>query len=168
MSLRCKNSVSWLYKLDKNYSWESGLPIQHDFAYFDAKGKVRLIIEVGGRITVTKGYSWNGCSPKFCILDINIGTPDGVVHVGTCRPKTYFASLLHDALYQFLDVNAPLTRRQADACFLRLMADSDFCLRGLYWAAVRVFGRGVWFGKKRVRKWRGEAFDMSHWLALDE
>jgi hypothetical protein len=168
MSLMCKNCVSWVYKLEKNYSWESGLPIQRDHVYLDAKGKVRLIIEAGGRITVTKGYSWNGCSPKICVLDINIGTPDGVVHGGTQRPKTYFASLVHDALYQFLRVDAPVTRRQADACFLRLMGESEFFLRYIYWAAVRVFGWAVWAGKKRVRKWRGKTFDMSHWLASDE
>jgi hypothetical protein len=158
MSLICKNSVSWLYKLDENYSWESGLHFDSDYVYRDAKGKVRLIIEADGKITVTKGYSWNGCSPKLCIFDINIGTPDGVVHKCTGRPKTYYASLVHDALYQFLGVNSPVTRRQADFCFLRLMKESDFCLRYIYWAAVRLFGRIVWSGKKLKRKWKGEVF----------
>ena len=140
MSLLCKNKVNWLFKLEKNYSWESGLRLENDYVYFDAnKNKVRLIVEKNGRITITKGYCWNGCSPKVCIFDINVGTPDGVVHRKSGRPKTYFASLVHDALYQFRKVDAPYTRRQADACFLRLMKDSDFCLRNFYWAAVRLF-----------------------------
>jgi len=160
MSPMCKNSVRWLYRLDQNYSWDSGIPIAQDHAYRDARGKVRLIIEAGGRITVTRGYSWNGCSPKICVLDLLIGTPDGVVHARTGRPKTYFASFVHDALYQFLRVDAPMSRRQADACFLRLMAASDFSLRYLYWAAVRVAGWLVWHGKRYVRKWSGEAVDL--------
>lgn len=158
MSLMCKNSVRWLYKLDENYCWESGVHFGSDYVYRDVKERVRLIIEAEGRITVTKGYSWNGCSPKLCIFDINIGTPDGVVHKCTGRPKTYFASLVHDALYQFLRVNAPVSRRQADAFFLRMMKNSDFCLRYIYWAAVRVFGWTVWLGKKLKRKWKGEVF----------
>jgi hypothetical protein len=158
MSLFCKNKVSWLFKLEKNYSWESGLHFSSDYVYRDAKGKVRLIIEADGRVTVTKGYSWNGCSPKVCFFDINIGTPDGVVHKQTGRPKTYYASLVHDALYQFRKVDAPYSRRQADACFLRLMKESDFLLRYIYWAAVRVFGWIVWLGKKQTRKWKGEVF----------
>lgn len=49
----CKNSVTWLYKADKNYSWESGFDIPKDMFFLDSCGKVRLILEVGGRITVT-------------------------------------------------------------------------------------------------------------------
>lgn len=156
--LMCKNSVDWLYKLDENYSWKSGLHFDVDYAYFDLKGKVRLIIEKDGQITVTKGYSWNGCSPKVRIFDINIGTPDGVVHKHTGHPKTYYASLVHDALYQFLRANSPITRCQADDCFLRLMKESEFCLRYIYWAAVRVLGWIVWSGKKLKRKWKGVVF----------
>ena len=157
----CKNSVRWLYRLERSYSWQSGLPFSEDLVYRDASGKVRLILEQGGRMTVTKGYAWNGCSPKFCFCDLLIGTPDGVVNATTGRPKTYFASLIHDALYQFLRVNAPLTRRQADGCFLRLMKESDFALAYLYWVAVRAGGRFVWRGKQFVRKWRGEVVTVS-------
>jgi hypothetical protein len=156
----CKNSVRWLYRLDRNYSWDSGIPFVQDRAYRDAAGKVRLIIEAGGLITVTRGYSWNGCSPKFCFLDLLIGTPEGVVHAVTGRPKTYFASLVHDALYQFLRVDPPMNRPQADGCFLLLMGASDFCLRYVYWVAVRAAGWLVWEGKRRKRKWAGEAVDM--------
>lgn len=152
----CKSGVSWLYKLDRSYSWDSGRPIPTDLAFRDKKGKVRLVIETSGRITVMRGYSWNGCSPKFCLLDVLIGTPDGVVHARTGKPKAYYASLVHDALYQFLPLSAPLTRRDADRVFLLLLGESDFAPRYVYWLAVRAFGWIVRVGQKRARQWEGQ------------
>ena len=157
----CKNSVKWLYRSDQNYAWESGFDIPEDRIFLDSSGKVRLILERGGRITVTRGYAWNGCSPKMCIFDLLIGTPDGVVHARTGRPKTYYASMVHDALYQFLTADSPLSRRQADEAFLRLMAESEFFLRWMYWAAVRAFGCLVWTAKSKRRHWRGRGVSVS-------
>ncbi len=151
----CRNAVAWLYRADRNFSWDSGIPVPADQVFLDATGKVRLVIETTGRMTVTRGYAWNGCSPKFCFLDLLVGTPDGVVDADTGRPKTYFASMLHDALYQFLGTESPISRRQADRCFLRLMAASQFAPRYLYWAAVRLFGRFVWQGQRLKRRWDG-------------
>jgi len=151
----CKDGAAWLYRLERNYSWDSGVAVPADLIFRDAKGRVRLVIETTGRMTVMRGYSWNGCSPKFCLFDILIGTPDGVVHLGTGRPKAYYASLVHDALYQFLPLSAPLTRADADRVFLRLLAESNFVPRRLYWLAVRLFGWIVRLGQKRVRKWEG-------------
>lgn len=157
----CKNSVEWLYRADTAFSWDSGLAIDDDRVFYDERGTVRFIIEQTGRMTVTSGYAWNGCSPKVCILDLLVGTPDGVVHVRTGRPKTYFASMVHDALYQFLQADSPISRRQADACFLRLMAESEFSLRWVYWAAVRLFGRAAWLATKAKRGWRGSSVDVA-------
>jgi hypothetical protein len=164
----CKNSVSWVYRSDANYSWESGFSVGEDHVFRDANGKVRLIIEAEGRITVTGGYSWNGCSPKVCVFDLLLGTPDGVVNATTLRPKTYFASMVHDALYQFLRANSPLTLQQANTCFLRLMKASDFSLCYIYWAAVWVFGRLVWHGKNARRRWRGTGIAVRALLAPDQ
>ena len=58
----------------------------------------------------------------------------------TKQPKTYYASLVHDALYQFLLDDLPLKRWQADRCFLRLMTKTGFAPRYLYWGAVRLLG----------------------------
>lgn len=135
--------------------------MDQDWVFRDTHGKVRLIIEASGRITVTRRYSWNGCSPRMCVFDLSVGTPNGVVHARTGQPKTYYASMIHDALYQFLRVNLPLTRRQADACFLRLMAESDFRPRHIYWAIVRVVGRLVWLAKRASRTWRGSGVPVS-------
>ena len=147
----CRNGVDWLYRLEKSYSWKSNHPIAEDLVFRDKKGKVRLIVGKDGTITVTRGYSWDGCTPKFCVLDFLIGTPDGVVHKDTGHPKTYYASLVHDALYQFIPDGLPLGRRHADRFFLLLMAESDFSPRWVYWVAVRVFG-GLFRRAMRVKR----------------
>ncbi len=153
----CENSVRWLYRLEENFSWESPLDIKQDYAFKDKTGVVRLLLERGGRITVTRGYAWNGCSPKFCFFDILIGTPDGVVDSRTGRPKTYHASLVHDALYQFVPDGLPLTQHDADKCFLRLMEATGFRPRFLYFSAVWFLGGLVWRTKRYVRKTAGTA-----------
>lgn len=136
----CKNSERWVYTLPQDFSWEPGLAIPEDLAFRDKTGAVRLILKRSGAVTVTERYAWDGCSPKFCIFDVLLGTPDGVVDSTTKLPKTYYASLIHDALYQFLLDGLPFTRREADRCFLRLMGQTGFAPRYLYWAAVRTFG----------------------------
>ena len=136
----CRNCVKWVYVLENNYSWDSGLPIREDVAFKDKTGVVRLILETGGQLTVTRGYAWDGCSPKFCFFDILLGTPDGAVDSETGKTKTYYASLVHDALYQFLPEGVPVTRAEADHSFLKLMEATGFRPRLLYFAAVRLFG----------------------------
>ncbi len=136
----CREAAYWLFCLERNYSWQSPYVLDRDWAFQDDEGHTRLLITTEGIITVTKGYAWDGCTPKTCFLDLVLGTPDGVVYVGTGKPKTYYASLIHDALYQFLPEDPPLTRAQADRCFLLLMEESKFALRHIYWVAVRVFG----------------------------
>ena len=151
----CKNSVRWLYRLEQSYSWDSGHSLPEDLVFRDKISEVRLVIERDGRITVTRGYAWDGCTPNFCLFDFLIGVPDGVVHVRTGRPKTYYATLVHDALYQFLPDGLPLTRRRADEFFLRLMAESDFGPRWIYWIAVRLFGGLFRRAARGIRKTRG-------------
>jgi len=153
----CRNSVTWVYRLDRNFTWKSKHEIPEDLVFFDQKKKVRLIVEADGRITITRGYSWNGCSPKFCILDLMIGTPDGVVHECTGRPKTYHASLVHDALYQFLPEGLPLKRRHADRFFLQLMVESEFLPRWIYWTVVRLLGWIVRWATAKKREHQGYA-----------
>ena len=160
----CRNGVAWLYRNDRSFVWDSGIEIPEDRVFLDEDGKVRLIVDSTGRITVTRGYAWNGCSPKLCLLDFLIGTPDGVVHKDTGRPKTYFASMVHDALYQFMNADSPMSRRQADGCFFRLMEESDFSPRYVYWAAVRTFGWLVWKGKQMKRAWNGRGVPVAAFL----
>jgi hypothetical protein len=153
----CKGGVAWLYRLERNFTWDSTHRVPQDLVFRDKDGTVRVVIESSGRITVMRGYSWNGCSPKVCLLDILIGTPDGVVYAPTGKPKAYYASLVHDALYQFLLLDQSLKRRHADGFFLRLLGESAFAPRYVYWLAVRLFGWLVWLGKKRARSWAGSS-----------
>lgn len=153
--MSCETGVRWLYKLEANFSWESKHPIPQDLVFRDSGGKVRLIVDAAGKITVTRGYAWNGCSPKFCVFDLMLGTPEGVVHHQTGRPKTYYASMVHDALYQFMSDGLPLKRRHADDFFRRLLEEADFSPAWLYWLAVRAFGWVVRRGTAMKRKWHG-------------
>lgn len=71
-----------------------------------------------GYITIKKGYAWNGCSyvPDF--------------------KSTYYASLIHDALYQY-----KINRKIADLVFLDIMHRDNFKLAGIYYTGVMLFGK---------------------------
>ena len=157
--------AKWLYRLEASYAWTSPFPLDADYAFADSQGKVRLILERNGAITVTRGYAWNGCSPKFRALDLLFGTPEGVVNARTGQRKTYFASLVHDALYQFRADGLPLSRAQCDHCFLFLMRESGFVLAPLYWLAVRAFGGLVHAATRGYRHWRGTALRITPEMA---
>ncbi len=144
--------AKWIYRLSRNYWWKSSYTLDRDWAFQDKKGHTRLLLTTDGTITVTRGYSWDGCTPKFYVLDLVFGTPDGVVDTRSGHPKTYHASLIHDALYQFLPEGLPLSRAQADRCFLELMTETNFALRYVYYAAVRLFG---WLTLPVTRRIRG-------------
>jgi hypothetical protein len=151
----CVDEVKWLFRLDKDFSYDSGLQIPQKYIFRDKDGVIRLIIKKDGTLTVTKGYAWNGCSPKWCLFDLIIGTPDGVVHKDTGKPKTYYATCLHDALYQFIQDIEPLSRTDADRVFLEAMKETKFIFANVYWIFVRLFGWAVWRRRKRARDWRG-------------
>ena len=151
----CRNVQKWIYKLDHDYTWNCGRLIGEDMLFRDQKGKVRVVLKKDGDIRITAGYAWDGCSPKLCVLDVLIGIPDGAVDSGSGKPKTYYATLVHDALYQFRPKGIPFTRKEIDQFFFRLMAETGFALRHIYYMAVRLFGShahwlSVNFGKKRM------------------
>lgn len=95
-------------------------------------------LQPNGEMIVYIGYKWDGCTPKFNFLDITWGTPDGRLNRRSNRPMTYYASLVHDVLYQS---TIPITRAQADAEFLREANKAGFKLAGLYNFFNRTFGR---------------------------
>lgn len=108
--------------------------------------------EVRYRFDRPRTYAWDGCSPKipFYWLAI-VGTPDWwehtenvqYIHQGAVKTKPVFwpvahhASLVHDALYQFLNV-APVRKEQADRLFHRMLLESGMprLLAWLYFLAV--------------------------------
>ena len=147
----CNNTEKWLYKLDEDYVWMSPYKHEKDWGFVDHTGALQLKMMADGRIIVMKGYCWDGCTPKFCLMDILLGTPEGAVAVDTGLPKTWDASLVHDALCQFLHAELPMSQRQADICMLRLLQKRDFALSYFYYGAVRFFG---WMTKPATNKIR--------------
>ena len=103
---------------------------QHEFS--DGSGKVWLKLD-GRTITIARGYAWDGSSPKRLVLGRWVGTPD--------YEATRMASLVHDALYQFLHVRCfPLGRKDCDRLFGRIMKARGFPLWWLYSGAVLLCG----------------------------
>lgn len=104
-------------------------------------------------------YAWDGCTPKrFFFWFAILGTPDWwqvVENVTTldeknnCVQKSVFwqqahhASLVHDALYQYLD-SIPIAKRDVDRQFFEMLLDSGMprLLAGIYHFFVRHFGAG--------------------------
>lgn len=122
--------------------------IMEDFVYPDTGWILKepfeaqwLKISKKGCITVkanVTGYAWDGCTPKWSFLGLAvIGTPDGHIDYRTGKPYTYYASMVHDALYQYLD-SVPVTKAQVDKLFLKMLG--DFRLRNLYYFCVKRFG----------------------------
>lgn len=87
-----------------------------------------------GIIFIPKGYSWDGCSPKIG----PIGTPDGWTLKNGYR-VTGRASMLHDALYQYMGQHS-LTRKECDELFAEQLKRDRFPFWWLYYGAVRAFG----------------------------
>lgn len=134
---------TWKFRLpDDYYYYCCKFPAKKTVSFADDTGKVRLEILHQGIIKVNAGYAWDGCSPKFKIGDLMLlGTPDGVPDPATGLPKTYYASLVHDALYQFMDdPRMPYSRKEMDEIFHDILIDVGFSFSNLYYYGVRCFG----------------------------
>ena len=112
--------MKYKYVLKEDYIYQSHV-IGKRFTGID-NGKIWLEIFENGIIIVSKGYAWDGAT----------AAPD--------FKGTYFATLLHDALYQFLDKGNPLTRKEIDDIFLKIMQRDGFKLAKVYYRAVRLLG----------------------------
>jgi hypothetical protein len=152
-------ALKWVFVLDGDYAWPSGRSFVADCAFEDSSGTRRLEIRKNGEIKVLAGYAWDGCTPKFSLWDICVGTPDGVPNALTKKPKAYYASLLHDALYQFSiqELPAPIDRRkEIDRIFLQLLERDGFAPRVVYYWAVRILGGLFFHGYTRhKRRYKG-------------
>lgn len=152
-------AVKWIFILDSEFSYSIRPHLPTDFgagcAFEDRSGTRRLEIYPDGTAKVLADYAWDGCTPKFALWDILLGTPDGVPNIKTKKPKTYYASLMHDALYQFLDAGMPFSRAAADHIFFELMKRDNFGPRLAYFAAVRVFGGVFRLFTRWKRSYRG-------------
>jgi hypothetical protein len=153
-------SVKWIFVLNQDFVFNVRSHLPKDFsrgcAFVDRSGKRRLELHPNGDAKVLANYAWDGCTPKFAIWDIVFGTPDGIPNNKTTKPKTYYASLLHDVLYQFLDVDLPMSRANADRIFLELLTRDGFGPKWVYYAAVRILGGGFRFFTRWKRSYAGK------------
>jgi hypothetical protein len=149
-----KSSVRWVFVLEQDYVYNLSRYLPNNWnegcAFLDSKGNRRLEIHPNGDARVLADYAWDGCTPKFFLFDIVIGTPDGIPNKITKKPKAYYASLLHDVLYQFLDAGLPLSRKKADQVFLNIMTRDQFAPRKIYYAVVRILGGMV----RHITRWK--------------
>jgi len=128
----------WIFKITEDYRHQSDILGR-------AFNSEWLRLDEDGLITVkanNNGYAWDGCTPKFNLLDIVVvGVPDGIIDIKTMKPKTYYASLVHDAFYQYLE-DVPVTKSEVDRLFFEMLG--EFWLRRVYYFMVKHFGaRGV-------------------------
>jgi len=148
--MRYKGKNFWLFVTHKDEKFQTdilGRDFENEWIKISPDGKIIIKgthVQENGK----GGYAWDGCSPKFAVLDIVIGTPDGVVDETTEKPKTYNASMVHDALYQFAH-QAKIKRSESDKLFLKRL--KGFKLKYIYYIAVRIFG-WIAFKKKQANK----------------
>jgi hypothetical protein len=146
--MRYKGKHFWLFVTHEDHVFQTnilGRDFENEWMKISPDGEI-LIKGTHVQENDEGGYAWDGCSPKYAILDIVAGTPDGVVDETTEKPKTYFASMVHDALYQF-GRQAKIKRPEADKLFLKML--KGFKLKYLYYFAVRLLGWWAFYLKKR-------------------
>lgn len=146
-----------IWKIEDNVRIQTsikGIEYEHDF----------LRLDQSGNLLIKKEYAWNGCSPKFLFLGMVFGTPEGSIptqkekseiiknlrELGISqfswdKPKTYYASLVHDALYQIAEKeSANLSKDYTDRLFFSLLKAYRFKPAKIYYLAVKVFGKYCW------------------------
>jgi len=131
----------WIFKLTEDFTLVTdckGITFRSDW----------FTITEDGRMTIRKGYAWDGNSVKLDVCDLFIiGTPDGVIDVQTMKPKTWYASLVHDALYQYYGYHG-LLRSEMDLIYLLLARKAGFFPAPLYYAVIRLLGWAFYIGKR--------------------
>ena len=131
-----RGNYPYKFKIDEDYEYsDTNWTLDQEF---DSQW---LKISVNGTLTIKSnenGFAWDGCTPKTSLWNLLIiGVPDGHVDYRTMQPYAYHASMVHDALYQYLD-SVPVTKKQIDQLFLKMLG--DFKPRYLYYFFVRLFG----------------------------
>ena len=106
-------------------------------------------LTLGGMLYIRANYAWDGCSPKWKIGDMYFGTPEGVLNSQTFRSKTYYGSLVHDALCQFQSEIKPfIPRKPIDKEFKKILIRDKFGSAKLYYRFVRMFAKLIHIKRK--------------------
>lgn len=142
--MKIKGKHFWVFKIDGPVEVQTrilGVEFDNEWLRLIPDGTLTI------KATPQHSFCWDGATPKFNVLDIIIGTPDGVVYPDTGKAKTYYGTLLHDALYQFAP-RERITRKQADLVMLYEMRKTKFKPRLLYYFTIRMLG-WIWWNKKK-------------------
>jgi len=140
---KTKGGGPWIFKTAKDVS------VKTDISGISFRSRW-LEIKPEGLITVRAGYAWDGNSKKANVFDLFIiGTPDGIIDVRTMKPKTWYASLVHDALYQYFGYHG-ISRKDSDAIYRMLALEGHFQLTPVYYFFIRLLGGLFFLGKKRT------------------
>ena len=135
-------AIAYIYSLTEDYEYLSSIKdCDFENEWFKLSNDGKIIVKGSNK----QGYAWDGCSLKFKVVDVYFGTPEGVLNRNTGQTKTYYASLVHDVLYQFSnDIKASVKRKEADVEFYNILKRDEFKLARLYYWAVRAFG-WIWW-----------------------
>jgi hypothetical protein len=135
----------YVYCIKEDYRYQSSITgREYENEWFKLSKDGTVIVKG----TNYKGYAWDGCSPKFKIKDLYVGTWEAVLNWDTAKSKTYYASLIHDVFYQFSkDIRSFVKRKEVDREFYHILKRDEFRCAQLYYLAVRLFGWLFW-GKR--------------------
>ncbi len=130
-------------------------------------------ITIRGSQDKNRGYAWDGCTPKFNFLQITWGLFDGQLHVHEIKstntvaykPRTYFASMVHDAIYQYKRC-VPLTKAEADKIFYHQLKEAKWIWLkyiGLEWCFLAGFSEAGNIVKRISSEWhhRNKQYNLS-------
>lgn len=139
------------WTLEHDYEFYSGFDIGVARDYHDEQGRIWLTVD-GSYCKIHKGYSWDGCSPKYKKNGIVFGTWDGKLyrHVGEVVRRVdidqqlKYASLMHDVFCQFFDMLPDnVTREKIDKKFYFDCKKVNFKLSWLYYQSVRFYSKYI-------------------------
>ena len=138
----------YIYCLEQDYKYLSSLKgrgFENEWMKFEPSGMITI------KGSNKKGYAWDGCSPKLKWRDICwIGTPDAVLNWKSMRPKTYYASMIHDIFYQFSNsLKLIVKRKEVDVMFYDILKENHFHFARVYYCVVRSLGWMFWGKRKR-------------------
>ena len=150
--------VDYLYTLESDYQYNTdrfssklhGISFKNEYLEIICNGPGDV------DINVFTNYAWDGCTPKFKAFGVVFGVSDGPINPETGKPQAYYASMLHDVLY---DYSREIAKENgcrisdilyvADDIFYDILRRDGFRRARLYYWAVRRFGH--WRVKIRRR-----------------
>lgn len=132
----------YVYCIKEDYKYQSSITGREFENEWFKLSKDGMVVVKG---TKYKGYSWDGCSPKFKIKDWYFGTWEAVLNFDTGQSKTYYASLVHDVFYQFAkEVRSFVKRKEVDKEFYAILKRDGLRFAKVYYLGVRLFGWLFW------------------------